>query len=292
MIRMNQLNLTLVSIVLSMNLVLAGAVQADLIGQHAGSESPVNEGFGEWPFNGGLSAIALPDDAGEQAWQIANTSLTAQALYIQVGGVGPYLGGSGLTAAEIDDVKTDGFILTMRARVISGPVYDESGSQQISAFISVAGFSEFRFELGLGTDGSGNTIVVLAQSISPDGGGFKHAPFGSTIFVTGNDYHTYQLSYDPTSLEADLRIDGVVRATGYPGSGVSGGAVSPNIGLFFGTVNLATANFAMAKLESGQVPEVPALGFPGTAALGAALLAVMHSVLGACPGFLKQRRVI
>ena len=266
---------SLTSAVLVMTIGLEVSIPAATITQHLGSSDPLTEGFGFWPFNGGISTLALPNDNGEQAWQIANTGGSAQAVYIQLGGTGPYLGGSGLTQAEIDDINANGFILSLRARVVSGPVYDENGSQQLSGGIAVAGFSGLRFDIGLGFDGMGNTIVVIPQLITVVGGHFQSDPFGSTFLVAGSDYHLYQLSYDPASSEAVLLIDGVVRAAGYPGSTAAGGAVANNFGLGFGSVNLATANFAMAKLESGQiVTTVPALGSAGFIVLGAALLAV------------------
>ncbi len=275
--RRTRSTLSLTSAVLVMKLGLAGSIHAANIIQHVGSNDPLTEGFGFWPFNGGISTLALPNDNKERAWQIVNTgaSPAAQAFYMQLGGTGPFLGGSGLTQAEIDDIVVNGFILSLRARVVSGPVYDEGGSQQVSVGISVAGFSGFRFDIGLGTDGLGNTIVVIPQLITLVGGTFEHDPFGATFLVAGNDYHPYQLSYNPASLEAVLLIDGVVKATGYPGSAVAGGVVLNNFGLVFGSANLATANFAVAKLESGQiVTTVPALGSAGFIVLGAALLAV------------------
>ncbi len=244
--------------VLVLVLGFAGTAPAATIAQHGGSASPLTEGFGFWPFNGALSVQAIPDDGGTPAWQISSTGGVQQALYIQLGGIGPYLGGSGLTQAEIDEINAIGFTLSLVARVVTGPVYEEAGSQKTSGGISVAGFTNSRFDIGLGTDGAGNTIVVVPQLISFDGSSFASAPFGSVFLVPGNDYHLYQLSYDPIAGTATLLIDGVVKATGYGGAAISGGVVDNNYGLGFGSVNLATANFAMATLESGQLPILPA----------------------------------
>jgi hypothetical protein len=268
-----------VEVALVLTIGLAGSVYAAPISQHVGSSDPLTEGFGFWPFNGGITTAAIPNDLGEPAWQIASTSGDQQALYIQLGGTGPYLGSSGLTQAEIDDINANGFILSMRARVVSGPAYDVNGSQQVSADIGVAGFSGVRFDIALGTDGLGNTVVVVPQLINFVGSSFEHDPFGSTFLVPGNGYHLYQLSYDPIALTATLLIDGVVKVTGYPGTAVSGSVVENNFGLAFGALNLATANFAEATLESGQiVPPVPLLG-PWGLGIVATALATLGLVL-------------
>jgi hypothetical protein len=242
---------------LAMALLWAGSIQAAPIFEHAGSADPLTEGFGYWPWNGGISTASIPDDAGEQAWQVTSTSSPAQAVYIQLGGTGPYLGGSGLTQDQVDAINADGFVLSMRARVISGPVYDVDGSQHVCGSISVAGFSGFRFDIALGSDGSGNTVVVTPELVQQVGSHFSYHPFGSAILVPGNGYHLYQLSYDPLSTQADLWIDGELVASGYQGSAVSGGAVANNYGLGFGALNLATINFAEARLESGQLAGGP-----------------------------------
>ena len=119
-------------------------------------------GFDFWPNNGSLVTMPLADDNGWAAWQIANTGAPAQAVYIQAGGIGPWLpGGSGLTQAQIDDILANGFVLSLRARVVGGPVYEESGTQLASLDIVVAGFANVRFDIALGLDGLGNTVVVL-----------------------------------------------------------------------------------------------------------------------------------
>ena len=254
---------------------LAGSVHAALITQHLGSNDPLTEGFGFWPFNGGVATAAIPNDDGEQAWQIASTGGDQQAAYIQLGGTGPYLGGSGLTQPQIDDIIANGFTLSLRARVVSGPIYDESGSQQVSGGISVAGFSGSRFDLALGRDGLGITIVVVPQSVTFVSPSFEHDPFGSTFLVQGNGYRLYQLSYDPVSLTASLLIDGVVMLTGYPGSVVSGGVVANNFGLGFGALNLGTVNIAEATLESGEIGVIPTLSQWGLIGFGLLLLTAM-----------------
>jgi len=222
--------------------------------RHVDDNDPLTEGFDYWPFNSGIATAAIPDDNGVSCWEVQNTAGgVEQATYMQLGGIGPYGSGSGLTQAEIDTILLEGCTLSMRARVLDGPVYDEAGTQLISGVVSVAGFSSFRFDIGLGRTASGETVVVLPELISLSAGQFSYVPFGSTIVVPGNDYHLYQLSYEPTSATALLLVDGVVRATGYPGSAVTGGTVANNYGLGFGALNLSTVRFADAHLEAGHV---------------------------------------
>jgi hypothetical protein len=157
--------------------------------------------------------------------------------------------------------------MSLRARIVQGPTYDPSGTQKISTDIAVAGFNGSRFDIGLGSDGHGNTLVVLPKSISFDGDVFSFAPFGSPLLISGADYHLYQLSYNPGTGTASLFVDGVEKETGYVGSTVTGGASANNFGLTFGSTDNATSNFALAELQSGQltsaVPEPSSLALLG-----------------------------
>ena len=150
--------------------------------------------------------------------QIENTSNPQQAVYVQVGGTGPWLGGSGLTQQEINDIQVHGFVMSLRARIIQGPTYDTNSTSLVSGGIAVAGFSGFRFDIALGTDGLGNTQVILPSAVMQLSSAFSYPPFTMPLVVPGNDYHLYQLSYDPVSMTASLFVDGVLSATGFPGA--------------------------------------------------------------------------
>ena len=58
----------------------------DLTVGHQGAVAPTTEDFGFWPYNGGISTAALPNDGGVAAWQVTNTGGNAQAMYGQLGG--------------------------------------------------------------------------------------------------------------------------------------------------------------------------------------------------------------
>src|SRR5262249_13305764 len=203
---------------------LAWEAKASVIIIHQGDTDPTTENFGLWPFNGGITTSPLANDLGLAAWQISNTGSTnEQAFYNQLGGTGPFdPGGSGLTQSEINAINSQGFTMSLQARIVQGPAYDPSGTGLFSVDITVAGFNGNRYDIELGSDGNGNTLVILPSSTSFDGTHFSSTPFGSPLTLTGNDYHLYQLSYDPTTGQAALFVDGVERVSDYLGTAVSG----------------------------------------------------------------------
>jgi YVTN family beta-propeller protein len=150
--------------------------------------------------------------------------------------------------------------MSFRARIVAGPTYDGAGTQKVSAIVAVAGFlPSRRFDIALASDGRGNTLVILPSVISASGGAFSYTPFGSPVLVQATDYHLYQLSYDPMTQTAALFVDGVKVVTGYPGSQITGGVTANNFGLVFGSIDDATANFALAELDSGQLTPISAV---------------------------------
>lgn len=225
------------------------------IAAHAGDTSPTTENFGLWPFNGSISVAALPHDHGHAAWQIANSGSTnEQAYYNLLGGTGGYdSGGSGLTAPQIKSINKHGFTVSLRARLVQGPIYISGGTNLFSIGATVAGFNDMRYDIDLGSDGNGNTLVILPTLTSFNNVVFTATPFGAPLLIEGTGYHLYQLSFDPTTQLATLYVDGAEQVVGYPGSSVSGGATANNYGLAFGSVNDATGNFALVKLVSGQL---------------------------------------
>jgi len=243
---------------------------------HSGGTDPLTEGFGFWPYNGAIAASSQPD-GGNQVWQIQNSgNANLQAFYGQAGGIGPFLissGASGLTQAEIDAINANGFTMTLDARIVQGPTYSPGGTFTIDE--SVAGFNGNRYDIQLGSDGAGNTLVILPTFTSFNASAnFTSTPFGTPLLIAGTGYHQYQLSYDPVSGSATLYIDGVQRVTGYTGSAVAGGATQWNYGLVFGVANDGTGNFAGASLAAAMVPE------PGSVALLLAGLACIGCAAG------------
>jgi len=251
---------------------LAWDAKAGSIIIHQGDADPTTENFGLWPFNGGITTSPHANDLGLAGWQILNTGSTnEQAFYNQLGGTGPFdPGGSGLTQSEINAINAQGFTMSLKARIVQGPTYNPGGTGMFSVDFTVAGFNGNRYDIQLGSDGKGNTLVILPSATSFDGTHFTSSPFGTPLLIMGNGYYLYQLSYDPTTGQAALFVDGVGRVSDHLGTAVSGGATANNYGLAFGAVNNATGNFALASLSTGQlsVPEPGTLTLLGIGALG------------------------
>jgi len=238
---------------LSALVLIAASTSAQVISQYVASADPTTEGFGLWPFNGGTATTPLPNDQGVVAFQIQNTGVNnEQAYYEMIGGTGPYNAqGSGLTTVQASEISTQGFTLSLGARIVQGPALGSNGLFSVNA--TVAGFDGFRYDIDLGTDGNSNTTVVLPSQTTFSGGLFGGTSTVAPLVLIGTVYHLYQLSYNPTSGTATLYIDGIARENGYGGSGVSGGATANNYGLAFGVVNNATGNFANVELAIGQL---------------------------------------
>ena len=151
-------------------------------------------------------------------------------------------------------MQADGFVLSVNARIVTGPTYQADGTQQPTSMVTVAG-AVGRFDLESGLDGTGNTQVVLPNAVTETGGGsgFSAADFQDTpLLVSGTGYHLYQLTYDPTTQTASLSVDGTLERTGYAGvTSVSGGTTNSNYGLVFGSLNYGTTNFAAVTITVG-----------------------------------------
>lgn len=238
---------------------LAAPASAQVIADYAADADPTTEGFGIWPTNGGISTNGLADDQGMVAFQIQNTGASdEQAYYTMLGGTGPFgsMGeGSGLTSEQASEISTQGFTLSLEARVVQGPVLDTNGL--FSANATVAGFDGYRYDIDLGTNANGDTTVVLPEETSFNNNQFTITTTNAPVVVAGSGYHLYQLSYNPASGVATLFIDGIAREFGYPGSAVAGGATAENYGLAFGVVNNAIGNFANVQLAVGQITVTP-----------------------------------
>jgi hypothetical protein len=224
-----------------------GTVRADLIAEHQGATDPTTEGFSLWPFNGGISTSALSNDMGLPAWSITSTPPgSQQAAY-------------NFPALSASALLSQGFTMSLEARAVSGAVYSTPTNQPIAA--AIVGLATVRFDLELGLDANGNTIAILANTVGLNGDGSFNLP-GASVTVPGNGYHLYQLAYNPASHTADLFIDGVDRIQGYQGH--SEGNLFT--GFYFGALDHGTANFNLARLETGI--DVGAVPEPSTMTLG------------------------
>lgn len=151
----------------------------------------------------------LTNDQGLPAWFIAGSGQSSQYVYAA----------PGLTVTQQADIASQGFTLTLVARVLQNglaPTYTTSVPVGIGgALVSYAGV---RWEIDLGLNSNGDTVVGLPNTITVGSGGTIEGN-GATYTLTGSGstYHTYQLFYNPTTHVADLSVDGVTRLTGYTG---------------------------------------------------------------------------
>jgi len=217
---------------------LAGFAHAGFSISHAGSVDPITEGFKVEACCGQSTAGALLNNLGHDAW-----SITGQVRSYQFG----YYSGA-LPPAQKADIGSQGFTLTLEARALQGvaPAYDSNSPVTVGGAAVDMGFS--RFEVGLGVDSSGDTVVVLPTSIDPYGpdGSIRTQGPSYTLEGSGSSYHTYQLVFNPESRSADLFVDGTERIRGYMGDP----SFLDNKGLKFGAFSGGQINFAHVQLAS------------------------------------------
>jgi hypothetical protein len=234
-------------------------VRGGTIALHTGSTDPAAEGFTTGTFGAPSTFGPISNDQGVPAWSIAGTGQSSQFGYLS----------SAPTAMELATITSQGFTMTMTARVILGlaPIYDSTN------FVVIAGtdftFNGKRWEMDLGLNANGDTVVVVPNSINNTGPGESiQAPGASyTLVGSGSSYHTYQLLYNPTTMDASLFVDGIDRIDGYTGGTTF---LNPGIGLIWNAFSGGQGNFNLAELQTGMltsVAEPSSLALAGTASM-------------------------
>jgi hypothetical protein len=126
----------------------------------------------------------LTNDQGLPAWSIAGSGQSSQFVYVA----------PGLTASQKSDIASQGFTLTLVARVLQNglaPAYTISDPATIAgASVNYAGV---RWEIDLGLNSQGDTVVVLPNTIANNGPGDSIRSVGASYTLTGSGstYHTY-----------------------------------------------------------------------------------------------------
>lgn len=200
---------------------------------------PITEGFSSSYCCGGTPfAGPIANDQGLPAWYISGSAQSTQFVYY-----------SGITATQKADIANQGFILTLKARVLPGiaPAFDTTNYAVIGG--ATLNTTTRRFDIELGLDVHGDTVVVLPTYI--DSPAYLRAVGPSyTLTGSGSSYHDYQLVYNPSTQLADLFVDGVERIQGY-------GGLLPiypeDYGLMFGGWSGGQANFNLVRLTSPVV---------------------------------------
>ena len=239
-----------ISAILALLLVEVRPSDAGTIAAHTGSINPTTEGFTGVNVVGSSTTGPLSNDQGLSAWCITGSSQASQFDYRA----------PGLTASQQTDIASQGFTLTLVARVLQNglaPAYTTSSPVTIGgALVNYAGV---RWEIDLGLNSSGDTVAVLPNTVDAGGPGSSVRSFGASYTLTGSGstYHTYQLFYNPTTHVADLSVDGVTRLTGYTGET----SFFFNSALAFGAYSGGQGNFNFAQVQTGMasVPEPTSL---------------------------------
>jgi len=233
---------------------------------HSGATDPVTEGFGVWPYTYG-SAMAGPinvdADNDRDAWSVSGLSAHQLAYY-----------STALTATERADVSRQGFVLSVVARVRRGdaPAYT-AASPIIVAAVAVSNGSE-RFDIDLGVNAAGDTVVMLPDYIEYIGGLAVTPGASYTLTNAGTGYHSYELSYNPSTRFSNLTVDGVVRIDDYAGFSNYSPAEGNSRGLYgllWGGMNVGQADFADLRLAS-PVPEPSSWHFMCSGLIGIAAI--------------------
>jgi hypothetical protein len=244
-------------------ILFGGAAKADFIIAHQGDTDPLTEGFTTISANTPSTFGPISNDMGLAAWRITGGDRSSQFGYT-----------SGmLSASQKADIAAQGFTLTMVARVLQlqAPAYD--GINHIVIGGADLDTGARRFEVDLGINMNGDTVVVLPTSVDAGGpGGSIRTPGPSfTLTGSGSSYHDYELVYDPTTQLADLFVDGVDRIQGYAGHTSFVG----DRGLVWGAFSGGQGNFNLVQVDSStSVPEprsvalvVVGVGFVGATRL-------------------------
>jgi hypothetical protein len=236
-------------LVATLALLLIGVTpsHADLLYTHSGSIDPTTEGFTGSEVVGPASTTGpLTNDQGLPAWFIAGSGQSSQYAYFS----------PALTASQQAEIVSQGFTMTVVARVLQNglaPPYTTSDPVRIGA--ADVSYGGVRWELDLALNSNGDTVVILPNTIAASGPGGSVQTFGASYTLTGSGstYHTFQLFYNPTTMVADLSVDGVTRLTGYTGETSFVGTEA----LAFAATSGGQGNFNLVQVQTGpaSVPE-------------------------------------
>ena len=233
---------------------------------HLGNTNPITEGFSIIETAAIVATGPITNDAGRNSWEMAALSTGTQYSYVS-GAFAPN---------EKLDISTNGFAFSFEARVIQG-VATTTYSTANPYLIAGAGIDNGtkRFEVLLGLDFNGDTVVVLPSSINNEGPGNRIGATGPnfTVVGQGNGYHKYDLLYSPTTQQASLYIDGLLTAGDYTGYN----NFISNHGLGFSVFSGGIARYSAVSLNLSPVPEPSVVSL---ILIGVGLLAVARRKAG------------
>jgi hypothetical protein len=202
-----------------------------IVGQHSGAADPASEGWTQLAV--GTSVATGPvvgDSGGFDAWSVNDTSTTDSRAYRHA-----------LSFADTQQALSQGFIERARLRVVGAPT-TTNGSVALTVLTSLLGF-----DIKIGCEADGDPILKLQN----DSGTTSLTAQGA-----GGGYHLFELTYNPATQLADLRLDSQHLAdyAGYHPVFVT--IVANPSFVAFGsqsTNSVGAANYNLAQLE--LVPE-------------------------------------
>ncbi len=243
---------------------IAPAARAAFTITYQAAADPTTEGFITGTFGTPSTAGPLANDLGLPAWHITGGALDSQFGY-----------GSGtFSASQRADLANLGATLTLVARAVQqlAPTWTPEHHYGILA----AGISTgaFRFDVAIGLDANGDTVVILPNSfgLTGPGGSIEGSGPAYTLAGSGAGYHTYSLVFSPGLTSANLFVDGISRIQGYTGDTSFVG----DTGLGFSAFSGGQGNFNFVQLQS--VPEPSSL----VLALGAGALGLLAHIRRRC----------
>lgn len=187
-------------------MVLLSSISANLISiaQHTGSNNPITEGWQMYQ-TGGSNYGAVLNDYGYNAWLINDSSAENYNINGN-GGIMAY--DYNISDAIIAQGNQHGWKLSARIRLTSnGDSVDDSVN-----FCYRDGTTDWRIRFGTQSDGD-----PIVQTSGPDSYTGNTGPIYA-LENGRNQYHLYELVFDPTSHTADLFVDGIEVLSNYAGS--------------------------------------------------------------------------
>jgi hypothetical protein len=178
-------------------------------------------GTQNWTAESGILSGALIDDSGTPAWRMTGNNCCGYWF-------------DALTTQQWSDSFDFGWSLRGIARI------DAASTSIGYIFLDTPATLANRFDMVFGFDGT-NAWVGLSDWFDAANPTLKHN-------LTGNDYHLFDMRYDPASQTAGLWVDGVQVLSGYTGHtqfreshgpawGVAGFSLPANFNCIAFTVN-------------------------------------------------------
>lgn len=173
-------------------MMFAASAIAGTVALHEDDNDPLTEGWSD--FRGPINTMAVTGDVGGfDAWQTDDPG-------------GGFEGGYefGLTTQQETDALNNGWKFSARLRVLD-PEQDVNEAIFAGVNLRVAGPPDERFHLVFGSSaGIPEVEFVGGSRVSmPD--------------LSNDDYHLYEVIYDPGTATADLFVDGIERISDFVG---------------------------------------------------------------------------